>query len=563
MQSSSSTRHRSSHRNARRTHSPCCETSTALATGLQPWSVRCVECQHELRDGAAFCSACGGRQQLAVETPDAVARYRELVAKLVGETGHDASAQTQLETVRVRSSISLATHAKLLAELAPAAPPPASLGLSIDVSTLKHLAVGARGLVRWRIENHGQLAFETVTLAVTLSGTTLPVVETSTVFPSRPIVASIAILPETPGVHELAGELRTRDLMGETSSYRFGVHVVIAAEGPKVNIVNIDQSNARVVDNSRSTFGAGDAGGLLGEGDWQPVPVIAVGAPAQRGVAASTNSQRVEFAISTETATYQVTTKLAAGDISTVYGGHVRGTQSPVVLKIADQSSDNDLLQHETRVLGLLLATPDKTAHHFVPPLDQFRTSDGRLGTVFDHVEGFDLTTVRDRCRRRGEPGLPARHIVWVLRRSLAALGWAHKQGILHGNIDPVHILIRPHDHMLWLVDWCWAVVNPATTGQGFKALNEIYSAPEVRERKSPTPAADLYSLGKVAIHLAGGDPATKTLPDMDARLARFIKYLCVESRGGRAQDAWEQYVALDKVRGLIWGKHEFVQLEL
>lgn len=525
--------------------------------------MRCAECQHELRDGAAFCAACGARQPIALETLESVARYRELLGKLLAENGLDAAAQAQLEAVRVRLSITLVTHAKLVAELAPTAPPPTSLGLAIDVATLKHLAVGARGLVRWRIENHGHLALETMALTASLSGAALPVAESATVFPGRPIVASAAILPLVAGVHELAGELRTRDLMGETSRYTFSVHVVIAAEGPQVNIVNIDQSSARVVDNSRSTFGAGDAGGLLGEGDWQPVPIVAVRAPAQRGAAASTNSQRVEFAIATEAATYQVTTKLAAGDISTVFGGHVRGTSQPVVLKIADQSSDNDLMQHETRVLGLLLATRDKTSHHFVAPRDQFRTSDGRLGTVFDHVEGFDLTTVRDRCRRRGEPGLPPRHLVWVLRRALAALGWAHKQGILHGNIDPAHILIRPHDHMLWLVDWCWAVVNPATTGQGFKALNEIYSAPEVHERGRPTPAADLYSLGKVAIHLAGGDPATKTLPEMDARLQRFIKYLCVESRGGRAQDAWEQYLALDKVRSLIWGDHEFVQLEL
>lgn len=497
-----------------------------------------------------------------IETPDAVARYRQLLGTFLRDTGLDAAAQTQLETVRVRSGISLATHAKLVAELAPAAPPLPSISLAIDVSTLRHLAVGARGLVRWRIENHGQLALESVTLTATLSGAALPVAATATVFPGRPVVASVATTPATAGIHELAGELVARDLMGEETRYTFrDVHVVIAAAGPQVNIVTIDQSSARVVDNSRSTFGAAESGGLLGEGDWQPLPIALVRSPAQRS--ASSNQQRVEFAVATETATYQVTTKLAAGDISTVFGGHVRGTATPVVLKIADQASDNDLLQHEIRVLGLLLATPDKTSHHFVAPRDQFRTADGRLGTVFDHVDGFDLTTVRDRCRRRGEPGLPARHVVWVLRRVLAALGWAHKQGILHGNLEPAHILIRPHDHMVWLVDWCWAVVHPATTGQGFKAHNAVYSPPEVVERGRPTPAADLYALGKIAIHLAGGDPATKTLPEMDPRLARFIKYLCVESRGGRAQDAWQQYVALDKVRDLIWGEHTFVPLDL
>jgi hypothetical protein len=106
-------------------------------------------------------------------------------------------------------------------------------------------------------------------------------------------------------------------------------------------------------------------------------------------------------------------------------------------------------------------------------------------------------------------------------------------------------------------------VVNPATTGQGFKAINEIYSPPEVAARGNPTPASDIYALGKCAIHVVGGDPATRSLPEMDPRLARFLRYLCVESQGGRPQDAWQLYQQIERIRTQIWGKHEFVPLEL
>jgi hypothetical protein len=525
---------------------------------------QCVRCKATLRDGASFCGACGEPQPVAVETPEAVARYREVLAKFLADGGLDAAKQQQLEALRVRLGVTLATHATLFGQLEPASPPPPSLKLAIDVATLRPLAVGARGRVRWRIENEGTLALETLALEATLSGVALGAVEAVTLFPGRATVLSVAVTPSVAGFHELAGELRVRDLMGEDSRYTFSdIHVRAAGEGPQVSVVHIDQSSARVVDNSRSTFGAAETGGVVGEGDWHPVPLVTVREPAQR--AATTNPKRVEFAITTEKATYQVTTTLARGDIATVYGGHTRGTQQPVALKLADASSDNDLLQHEARVLGLLLAEPHKTSVHFAPPRDQLRTGDGRLGTVFDHLDGFDLTAVRDRCRRRGEPGLPARHVVWVLRRCLAALGWAHQNGILHGNLDPAHILVRPHDHMVWLVDWCWAVVNPAKTGQGFKALNEVYSPPEVAARKNPTPASDLYALGKCAIHVVGGDPATKTLPEagMDPKLARFLRYLCVESQGGRPQDAWELYQQLERIRQQIWGKHEFLHLEL
>jgi serine/threonine protein kinase len=106
-------------------------------------------------------------------------------------------------------------------------------------------------------------------------------------------------------------------------------------------------------------------------------------------------------------------------------------------------------------------------------------------------------------------------------------------------------------------------VVNPATTGQAFKARNEIYSPPEVAERGRPTPASDLYALGKCMIYVVGGDPATKSIPDMDPRLARFLRYLCVESQGGRGQDAWQLYLQVDNIRKQIWGEHTFVPLEL
>jgi hypothetical protein len=519
----------------------------------------CAQCHEPIRDGAAFCGACGARQPERAETPDAVARYREVVTRFLDGGGLDAEKHDQLEALRLRLGLSLATHAAVVGALEPAAPPPPTVHLAIDVATFRHFAVGARGLARFRVGNDGPLALETVALTAQLSGDALPEVTAPTLFPGKSAVLPVTMTPKVAGFHELAGELRVVDLMGETSVYRFAdVHLRAGGDGPSVQIVNIDQSSARVVDNSRSEFGGGGGGGVVGEGDWQAVPLQMTAKTVR-----SQNPRRVEFAVQTERATYQVTTTLAQGDIATVYGGHVRGTSQQVALKIADQASDNDLIQHETRVLGILTAEAGKSVQHFPVVRDQFRSSDGRLGTVFDHLDGFDLTSVRDRCRARGLPGLPARHLMWVLRRALSALGWAHKNGILHGNLDPAHILIRPHDHMLWLVDWCWAVVNPARTGQGWKALNDGYSPPEVKDHGRPAPASDLYSLGKCIIHAGGGDPDGRTVPDADPRLARFLKYLTVESQGGRPQDAWELYLQVDRLREQIWGAHEFVPLEL
>ncbi|MEO9182414.1 MAG: hypothetical protein ABI467_02940 [Kofleriaceae bacterium] len=464
--------------------------------------VGCFKCGESPRDGARLCNACGAAQPAATTT----------------------------------------------------------LTLALDAATLSHLAVHARGLLRLRVENTGALAIPgPIAVRATLSGAALaPAEATAALAPGASIVLAIAVEPTIAGYHLFEGELAA----GGAHVRIVPVHLRVAGDGPQVNVITIDQSSARVVDNSRSTFGAGDAGvGLLGDGDWRALELDRV--PEPTAPPARVALRRVEFTITTELATYRVAETLARGDLATVFGGHT-GDGTGVALKIADQSSDNDLLQHEVRVLALLLAKPDKTAIHFTPPRDQFRTGDGRLGSVFARLDGLDLTAIRDIYRGRGEPGLPARHVVWILRRALAGLGWAHSQGVLHGNVDPSHILVRGRDHMVWLVDWCWAVVNPAQTGQTFKALNERFSPPEVGARGRPTPASDLYALGKCAIHVLGGDPAAKTMPDaVDPKLARFIRYLCVESQGGRGQDAWELYLQLDKLREQIWGAHEFVPLDL
>jgi Protein kinase domain len=471
----------------------------------------CCHCQATLRPGATFCGSCGAAQPSAEPSE-----------------------------------------------------PPLGVQLALDVSTLKHLALDERCLLRWRLENVGAAALEAGVLRLALSGTALPELEFGALGPAQAAVRSLAITPELAGLHQLTGELAVRGPGPRARGYRLAEVVVrVSGEGPQINLVHIDQSSARVVDNSRSSFGAGAAGGLVGDPQWQAIDLADLPTVAPTPTPATPPPAPVDLVVSTDRASYQLTSQLGRGDIAVVYGGHDRASAQPVAVKLVDQPSDNDLMQHEVRVLSLLLAKPHKAAHHLAPARDQFRTADGRMGTVFDQLDGLTLTQVRERCRARGEPGLSPQHVIWVLRRCLAALGWAHQNGILHGNLDPDHILVRPRDHMLWVVDWCWAVVNPAQTQQGWKARNEIYSPPEVQSRGSPTPASDLYALGKCAIYVVGGDPAAKTLPEMDPRLARLLRYLCVESQGGRAQSAWELYQQVERIREQIWGPHTFVPLTL
>ncbi|HLL24711.1 MAG TPA: zinc ribbon domain-containing protein, partial [Kofleriaceae bacterium] len=179
---------------------------------------RCSECGQGLRDGSLFCSACGTAQRTA------------------------------------------------------------PVALALDATTLVHLAVGARGLLRLRVENLGTRAIPgPISLRTTLSDDVLPVAESSAELAAgAAVVLAIAISPTIAGYHAFAGAL----VAGERFQLAT-VYLRVAGDGPQVSVINIDQSSARVIDNSRSSFGAHGRGGLLGDdADWRDLEIARLPAPA-------------------------------------------------------------------------------------------------------------------------------------------------------------------------------------------------------------------------------------------------------------------------------------------
>src|SRR5205823_5593440 len=138
------------------------------------------------------------------------------------------------------------------------------------------------------------------------------------------------------------------------------------------------------------------------------------------------------------------------GDLATIYDGRRQSDGARVAVKLAEDAADGDLMASEVAALHLLTTENSPQRKHLPVVLDRFHTRDSRLGTIFAYIDGLDLTEVR----RRLPDGLPPRHLVWVMRRCLSVLGWAHSHGVLHGNIDPLHIMVRPGDHNVWLIDW-------------------------------------------------------------------------------------------------------------
>ncbi len=270
-----------------------------------------------------------------------------------------------------------------------------------------------------------------------------------------------------------------------------------------------------------------------------------------------------DFVIRTAKHSYQIRKTIAQGTIATIYGGQIQTTgeaDQEVAIKVADSPEDSDLMQNEQRFLRLFHQEPSRYNKHLPVMLDQFRTTDQQIGTVLKKIDGYDLIAVQEKYTN----GIPPRHLIWILRRSLSVLGFAHSKGIVHGNIDPSHLMLRPRDHNIWLIDWCFGIYKPAQTHDGFKIFNEEFSAPEVKGKKPPLPAADIYSLGKTMIYILGGNIQNDTMPDsVDIRIQKMLQFMCRKSPVQRPQDAWKLYGEIDRLRAEVFGPHKFIPFEM
>lgn len=263
------------------------------------------------------------------------------------------------------------------------------------------------------------------------------------------------------------------------------------------------------------------------------------------------------FAVTAGAHRYQLDGRRIAGDIAAVHRGRcVEGPRAglEVAAKVALDRADNGLVLAEIQALQRLHAAEGAQRHQLPELLDLFQSGE-RAGLIMTWCSGLDGVLLRERF----PGGIPPEHVIWIGRRLLSVAGFAHKHGVVHANIEPAHVIVRPEDHHVSLVDWCWSVTEPARTRQGFRVYNPDYSAPEVQEKKPPLPAADLYSIGRCLLFFLGGDLTSGEMPaQVDDRLQRFVRYLMRPSPLQRAQDAWDMFVELERVRAAIYGPHRF-----
>jgi hypothetical protein len=123
---------------------------------------------------------------------------------------------------------------------------------------------------------------------------------------------------------------------------------------------------------------------------------------------------------------------------------------------------------------------------------------------VMEFVEGQPLVSIL-----HDEGALPVDWTLHVLSQSADGLSAAHKAGVVHRDIKPGNLMVRP-DGVVKLTDFGIAQARDATplTRTGMVVGTAQYLSPEQAQGLEVTAASDVYSLGVVAFEcLTGARP--------------------------------------------------------
>jgi len=140
---------------------------------------------------------------------------------------------------------------------------------------------------------------------------------------------------------------------------------------------------------------------------------------------------------------------------------------------------------------------------------------------VMELVEGEPLSAVL-----RREAPLDVAATLSVLRQTAFALADAHRVGMVHRDVKPGNILVRP-DGSVKITDFgiAWSAGSVPLTRTGQVIGTAQYLSPEQAEGKHATPASDVYALGLVGYEcltghaaFAGDNPVTIALKQVRER---------------------------------------------
>ncbi len=223
---------------------------------------------------------------------------------------------------------------------------------------------------------------------------------------------------------------------------------------------------------------------------------------------------------------YHILSLLGQGGMGAVYRAHDLRLNVIVAVKELTPQPELDArtlaqLREQFRQEALTLA---RLSHPNLARVTDFFEEGGNAYLVMDFVQGESLAR---RIERTG--ALPEAEVLYIARQLLDALAYCHGQRIIHRDVKPQNVILRP-DGTVVLVDFglvkLWNPYDPRTQ-TAIRALGTPeYAPPEQYDPGGHTdPRSDLYSLAATLYHaLTGQAPPTATMRIVQPEQLRPIR---------------------------------------
>jgi serine/threonine protein kinase len=197
---------------------------------------------------------------------------------------------------------------------------------------------------------------------------------------------------------------------------------------------------------------------------------------------------------------YKLLQKLGEGGMGTVYLADDIMLERKVAIKVLNplltkDSHFTERFRNEAKVQASLVHP------HIVALYNYFREGDNYC-MVMEYVEGV---TLKQLIANTGP--LPEQKVVWILNQTLEAVGFAHKKGIIHGDIKPSNILITK-DNTVKILDFGIAKIlqDKGLTKTGTKLGTVYYMSPEqIKALRDIDHRTDIYSIGVTLYEMLSG----------------------------------------------------------
>ena len=202
---------------------------------------------------------------------------------------------------------------------------------------------------------------------------------------------------------------------------------------------------------------------------------------------------------------YIIRERLGEGGMGVVYRARHKNEQfakgtGDVAIKMIRPSYAQD---HDFRTRFIREAILGKRlAHSNIAKVIDVYDDKGLLALLMEYVEGQELKELIPK------DGMPAEEVINLLKPVASALDYLHAEGIVHRDMKPANVRVKPDGTSVILDFGIAKDTNEADSGMtqtGTAMGTQTYMAPEQMDAKRVTGAADQYALAMMAYQMLSG----------------------------------------------------------